>query len=88
MPGNNAAERALRGVSLGRKNYLFMGSDAGGERAAAIYSLVETAKLNGLDPEAYLREVLMRIAEHPINRIDELLPWNIGRPDEEQRQAA
>ena len=85
---NNAAERALRGVSLGRKNYLFMGSDAGGERAAAIYSLVETAKLNGLDPEGYLREVLGRIADHPINRIDELLPWNIGRPDEEQRQAA
>ena len=85
---NNAAERALRGVSLGRKNYLFMGSDAGGERAAAIYSLVETAKLNGLDPEGYLSEVLGRIADHPINRIDELLPWNIGRPDEEQRQAA
>jgi hypothetical protein len=85
---NNAAERALRGVSLGRKNYLFMGSDAGGERAAAIYSLVETAKLNGLDPEAYLREVLGRIAEHPINRIDELLPWNIGRRAEEPRQAA
>jgi transposase len=85
---NNAAERALRGVSLGRKNYLFMGSDAGGERAAAIYSLVETAKLNGLDPEAYLRDVLTRIADHPINRIDELLPWNIGRGDEDQRQAA
>lgn len=77
---NNAAERALRGVSLGRKNYLFMGSDAGGERAAAFYSLVETAKLNGLDPEDYLRQVFERIAEHPINRIDELLPWNIGRP--------
>lgn len=75
---NNAAERALRGVSLGRKNYLFMGSDAGGERAASFYSLVETAKLNGLDPEAYLREVFTRIADHPINRIDELLPWNIG----------
>jgi transposase len=75
---NNAAERALRGVALGRGNYLFMGSDAGGERAAAIYSLVETAKLNGLDPQAYLREVLMRVADHPINRIDELLPWNIG----------
>ncbi len=75
---NNAAERALRGVSLGRKNFLFMGSDAGGERAAAFYSLVETAKLNGLDPEAYLREVFSRIADHPINRIDELLPWNIG----------
>ena len=84
---NNAAERALRGVSLGRKNYLFMGSDAGGERAAAIYSLVETAKLNGIDPEAYLREVLTRIADHPINRIDELLPWNIGA-HADQRQAA
>jgi transposase len=84
---NNAAERALRGVSLGRKNYLFMGSDAGGERAAAIYSLVETAKLNELDPEAYLREVLTRIADHPINRIDELLPWNIGAHGD-QRQAA
>ncbi|MDP9902354.1 hypothetical protein J2W36_004631 [Variovorax ginsengisoli] len=62
---NNAAERALRGVSLGRKNFMFMGSDAGGERAAAIYSLVETAKLNGLDPEVYLRDVLGRIADHP-----------------------
>ena len=85
---NNAAERALRGVSLGRKNYLIMGSDAGGERAAAIYRLVGTAKLNGLDPEGYLREVLTRIADHPINRIDELLPWNIGTRDEDQRQAA
>ena len=83
-----AAERALRGVSLGRKNYLFMGSDAGGERAAAFYSLVETAKLNGLDPEAYLREVFTRIAEHPINRIDELLPWNIGWRDGEQQPTA
>jgi hypothetical protein len=75
---NNAAERALRGIALGRGNYLFMGSDAGGERAAAIYSLVQTAKLNGLDPEAYLREVLGRIADHPICCIEELLPWNIG----------
>ena len=75
---NNAAERALRVVALGRKNYLFAGSDAGGERAAAIYSLIGTAKLNGIDPEAYLREVLARIADHPINRIDELLPWNIA----------
>jgi transposase len=74
---NNAAERALRAVTLGRKNYLFAGSDAGGERAAVIYSLIATAKLNGLDPEAYLREVLTRIADHPINRIEELLPWNI-----------
>ena len=66
----------MRAVALGRKNYLFAGSDAGGERAAAIYSLIGTAKLNGIDPEAYLRDVLARIADHPINRIDELLPWN------------
>jgi transposase len=88
---NSAAERALRGVALGRNNYLFMGSDEGGERAASLYSLVETAKLNGLDPQAYLREVLTRIAEHPINRIDELLPWNIGKQAEQtelQRKAA
>jgi transposase len=74
---NNAAERALRTVALGRKNYLFAGSDAGGERAAAIYGLIGTAKINGLDPEAYLRDVLTRIADHPINRIAELLPWNL-----------
>jgi transposase len=74
---NNAAERALRAVAIGRKNYLFAGADSGGERAAAIYSLIGTAKLNGLDPEAYLRDVLTRIAEHPINRITELLPWNV-----------
>jgi transposase len=74
---NNAAERALRAVALGRKNYLFCGSDSGGERAAAIYSLIGTAKLNGLDPEAYLRDVLTRIADHPVNRIAELLPWHL-----------
>lgn len=74
---NNAAERTLRAVALGRKNYLFAGSDAGGERAAAIYTLIGSAKLNGLDPEAYLRFVLTRIADHPISRIAELLPWNI-----------
>jgi transposase len=85
---NSAAERALRGVAVGRGNYLFMGSNDGGERAAALYSLVETAKLNGLDPEAYLREVLTRIAEHPINRIEELLPWNIGQHGDTQRLAA
>src|SRR5664280_360242 len=75
---NNAAERTLRAVALGRKNYLFAGSDAGGEHAAAIYSLIGSAKLNGLDPEAYLREVLTRIADHPITHIEELLPWQIA----------
>jgi transposase len=75
---NNSAERSLRAVVLGRKNYLFAGSDAGGERAAALYGLIGTAKLNGLNPEAYLREVLSRIADHPINRIEELLPWNLA----------
>jgi transposase len=74
---NNPAERALRAVALGRKNYLFAGSDAGGERAAAIYSLLGSAKLNDIDPEAYLASVLRRIADHPINRIAELLPWNL-----------
>ena len=69
-------------IALGRKNYLFQGSDAGGQRAAAIYSLVETAKLNGLDPQAYLRDVLSCIAEHPINRIEQLLPWNMARANE------
>ncbi|MCC7123087.1 MAG: IS66 family transposase [Gammaproteobacteria bacterium] len=76
---NNIAERALRAVALGRKNWLFAGSDAGGERAAAIYSLLGSAKLNGLDPEHYLRYVFERIAEHPVNRIDELLPWHVAR---------
>src|SRR5271154_2711294 len=74
---NNAAERSLRAVALGRKNYLFAGSDSGGERAAVIYSLLGSAKLNGIDPEAYLSSVLRRIADHPINRIAELLPWNL-----------
>lgn len=73
---NNAAERALRVVAIGRKNWLFAGADVGGERAAAVYTLIETAKLNGLDPEAYLRDVIARIADHPVKRIDDLLPWN------------
>lgn len=87
---NNAAERAIRTVALGRKNYLFAGSDAGGERAALIYSLIGTAKLNGLDPQAYLATVLERIADHQVNRVAELLPWNIdpGAATEHARQAA
>ena len=77
---NNAAERALRAVALGRKNYLFAGSDVGGERAAAMYTLIGSAKLNGIDPEAYLSHVLARIADHPIHQIEELLPWNLVLP--------
>src|SRR5262249_33459499 len=73
---NNPAERALRCVAIGRKNYLFAGSDAGGRRAAALYSLIESAKLNGLNPQHYLADVLARIADHPARRIAELLPWN------------
>jgi transposase len=75
---NNAAERALRGPVLSRKNFLFAGADSGGERAAAMYTLLETAKLQGLNPEAYLHHVLEHIADHPINRIDDLLPWNVA----------
>ena len=84
---NNSAERALRAVAIGRKNYLFMGADSGGQRAASLYSLIGTAKLNGLDPAFYLRTILARTAEHPINRIQELLPWNIPaelKPDSSQ----
>lgn len=73
---NNPAERAIRGVAIGRKNYLFAGSDAGGRRAAAMYSLIETAKLNGINPQAYLADVLARIADHPAKRVTDLLPWN------------
>ena len=73
---NNAAERALRGIALGRKSWLFAGSDRGGERAAAMYTLIGTAKLNGIDPQAWLADVLRRIADHPASRLHELLPWN------------
>jgi transposase len=75
---NNAAERSLRTVALGRKNFLFAGSDAGGERAAAIYSLIGSARLNGIDPEAYLRFVIKRIADYPVNCVEELLPWTVA----------
>ena len=74
---NNTAERALRGVALGRKNYLFLGSDAGGERAATMYSLLGTARLNGINAQTYLHHVLSVIADYPVNRVDELLPWNL-----------
>ncbi len=73
---NNAAERALRGIALGRKSWLFCGSDRGGQRAAAMYSLIVTAKMNNIDPQAWLADVLARIANHPVHRLDELLPWN------------
>jgi len=73
---NNAAERGVRGIALGRKSWLFCGSDRGGERAAIMYSLIVTAKMNDIDPQAWLADVLARIAEHPVQRLDELLPWN------------
>jgi len=72
---NNAAERSIRPLALGRKNYLFCGSDAGGDRAACIYTIIETAKMNGINPQAYLADILARIADHPSRRIDDLLPW-------------
>jgi transposase len=75
---NNAAERAIRALVLGRRNYLFAGSDAGGETAARLYSLIGTCRLNAIDPHLYLRHVLECIAEHPINRIEELLPWRVA----------
>jgi transposase len=85
---NNTAERAIRPVVLGRKNFLFAGSDAGGERAANIYSLIGTCLLNGIEPYRYLRDVLERIAQHPINRIDELLPWNLAASAQESQRLA
>ncbi len=86
-PTNNAAERELRGVALGRKAWLFAGSDRGGERAAAMYSLLATAKLNGVDPRAWLADVLARIADHPASRLQELLPWNWCKQDRDTAAA-
>jgi hypothetical protein len=73
---NNAAERAMKPIALGRKNFLFVGSAGGGKSAAIAYTLIETAKLNGVNPQAWLTDVLGRIADHKITRIDELLPWH------------
>jgi transposase len=85
---NNAAERGLRGIALGRKSWLFCGSDRGGRRAAAMYSLIVTAKMNDIDPQAWLADVLARIAEHPVQRLDELLPWNWRAASLKASQAA
>jgi transposase len=85
---NNAAERALRGIALGRKSWLFAGSDRGGDRAAAMYSLIYTAKLNGVDPRAWLADVLARIADLPASRLHELLPWNWRKAREDAAAAA
>jgi transposase len=79
-PTNNAAERAIRAIAIGRKSWLFAGSDRGGDRAAAMYTLIATAKLNDVDPQAWLADVLRRINDHPASRLDELLPWNWRNP--------
>jgi hypothetical protein len=84
---NNAAERALRGIALGRKSWLFAGSDRGGQRAAVMYSLIVSAKMNDIDPQAWLADVLARIADHPASRLDELLPW-VWKAKTSQSQAA
>ncbi len=85
---NNAAERVLRGIALGRKSWLFAGSDRGGERAAVMLTLIRTAKLNDIDPQAWLADVLARINDHAIHRLDELLPWNWAAEIEHRKVAA
>jgi transposase len=85
---NNAAERGVRGIALGRKSWLFCGSDRGGQRAAVMYSLIVTAKMNDVDPQAWLADVLGRIAEHPVQKLDQLLPWNWCQLNAQARQAA
>lgn len=84
---NNAAERAIRGIAVGRRNWTFAGSDVGGHRAAALYTLVETCKLNGVDPRAWLADVLARLPEHPAKRLAELLPWTWKTLRDEQAVA-
>jgi len=85
---NNTAERALRGIALGRKSWLFAGSDRGGERAAVMYSLIVTAKMNDIDPQAWLADVLARIADHPVHKLDELMPWRWAAERERRKLAA
>ena len=85
---NNAAERGLRGIALGRKSWLFAGSDRGGQRAAVMYSLIVSAKMNDIDPQAWLAHVLANIAQHPVSRLDELLPWNWQAQVAATREAA
>jgi transposase len=84
---NNAAERALRGIAVGRHNWTFAGSDEGGRRAAAIYTLIETAKLSDVDPQAWLADVLARLQDHPAKRIADLLPWNWKRARQQKTAA-
>ena len=84
---NNAAERAMRPIALGRKNYLFMGSASGGRAAAIAYTLIETARLNGVDPQTRLADVLERIPDYKINRIDQLLPWNCASTEDREADA-
>src|SRR6266542_3647919 len=84
---NNAAERGLRGIALGRKSWLFAGSDRGGQRAAVMYSLIVTAKMNDIDPQAWLADVLARINDHAIHRLEELLPWNWAAERERRKVA-
>jgi len=85
---NNAAERALRGIALGRKSWLFAGSDRGGDRAAVMLTLIQTARLNDIDPQAWLADVLARINDHSALRVDELLPWNWRKPTPSRAEAA
>jgi transposase len=87
IPFNNAAERAMRGLALGRKSWLFAGSDRGADRAAVMNTLIQTAKLNEIDPQAWLADVLARIADIPLSRLGELLPWNWRAAASMQRAA-